>query len=516
MRQMKILFRVDASLIIGTGHVMRCLTLAKALAATGTECHFACREHPGNLIDFIRQQGFEVTALPMPKDRQPTGDEAEVSALAHSAWLGCDWASDAAQTKVGAGGTANDWLVVDHYALDASWESAMREVAKRIMVIDDLADRQHDCDVLLDQNYYRDMQTRYDGKVPPDCRNLLGPRYALLRDEFREWRAQVKPRSGEVKRILMFFGGIDAGNFTGLAIKALSALGINGVEVDVVIGAQHPQRAEIEQACVTQGYACHVQTSRMAELMVAADLAIGAGGSATWERCCLGLPALSICIAENQRKQIADAAEAGLLYAPFGEGDLVNLIRHHAICLLENASLLKLISNTAMKVVDGLGALRIVSEIGSPEMGADNVYVRLAVADDAAVVWPWRNNESTRRYFFDPLPVELETHVAWWNRSLVDPKRVLLIGSLGVRAFGVIRFDFDTSESAVISIYLDPDKTGSGIGRTLLSAGLNWLEEHHPEMNSVSAEILPENYASVSVFQAAGFSEQYRVFALKF
>ena len=513
---MKFLFRVDASLRIGTGHVMRCLTLAKALAATGAQCHFACREHPGNLIDFIRQQGFEVAALPMPKDPQPIGDEAEVSALAHSAWLGCDWSTDAAQTKVGAGGKANDWLVVDHYALDASWESAMRNVAKKIMVIDDLADRRHECDVLLDQNFYVDMNSRYVDKVPPHCRMLLGPRFALLREEFREWRAQVRPRSGEVKRILMFFGGIDTANFTGLAIKALSALRIKGVEVDVVIGAQHPQRSEIEQACGMQGYACHVQTSRMAELMVAADLAIGAGGSATWERCCLGLPALSICTAENQRKQIADAAEAGLLYAPFGEGDLVNLIRHHGKCLLENVSLLKLISNTAMKMVDGLGAFRVGSEISSLEKGANNVYVRLAVADDAAVVWAWRNNESTRRYFFDPSPVGLETHVAWWNLSVLDPKRVLLIGSLGVRSFGVIRFDFDASESAVISIYVDSEMTGKGLGRKLLSAGLNWLKENHPEMSSVSAEILPENSVSVNVFQAAGFSEQYRVFALKF
>ncbi len=512
---MKILFRVDASLIIGTGHVIRCLTLAKSLAANGAQCHFACREHPGNLIDFIRQQGFEVAALPMPKDRQPTGDEAEVSALAHAAWLGCDWASDAAQTKVGAVVTEIDWLVVDHYALEARWESAMRNVAKKIMVIDDLADRRHDCDVLLDQNYYADMNLRYDGKVPPHCRMLLGPRYALLREEYRNWRAQVKPHRGEVKRILMFFGGIDAGNFTGLAIKALSALGIKEVEVDVVIGPQHPQRSEIEQACVRHGYACYVQTSRMAELMIAADLAIGAGGSTTWERCCLGLPTLSICTAENQRKQIADAAEAGLLYAPMGEGDLVNLIGHHVRCLIENASLMKLISNTAINAVDGLGALRVGREIGCPEEGADNVYVRLAVANDAPVVWPWRNNESTRRHFFDPSPVGLETHVAWWNLSLVDPDRVLLLGYLGLRAFGVICFDFDTSESAVISIYLDPDMTGNGFGRRLLLAGINWLEEHHPEMNSVSAEILPENSASVSVFQAAGFSERYRVFALK-
>lgn len=502
-------FRVDATSQIGTGHFMRCLTLADALRQRGARIRFVSRGLPDHLHGMLTARGMGFAPLNDAVMAQTPDD------LAHSNWLGTSQAQDASDSAEALADRKWDWLVVDHYALDARWESAMRGTAGKIMSIDDLADRKHDCDVLLDQNYYRDMQTRYDGKVPEHCRMLFGPCYALLREEFRELRAQCKPRTGEVRRILMFFGGVDEGNYTGHAIEALSGLGIKGVEVDVVIGAQHPRRAEIEQACATQGYACDVQTSRMAELMAAADLGIGAGGSATWERCCLGLPALSICTAENQRRQIADAAEAGLLYAPSSEGDLVDLIRRHAKCLLENASLLKLISNTAMKAVDGRGALRVVSEIGFPETGADNVYVRLAIADDAAAVWPWRNSESTRRYFFDPSPVGLDTHVAWWNRSLVDPKRVLLIGSLGARAFGVIRFDFDTSESAVISIYLDPDMTGYGMGRTLLSAGLNWLRENHPETNSVSAEILPKNSASVRIFQAAGFSEQYRVLVLK-
>ncbi len=502
-------FRVDATGQIGTGHFMRCLTLADALRKRGARIRFVSCGLPAYLSDMLATRSIEVAPL--------AAAEAVAGDLAHSSWLGASQVRDAQDSAAALADRDWDWLVVDHYALDARWESAMRNAAGQIMVIDDLADRHHDCDVLLDQNYYRDMQTRYHGKVPEKCRLLLGPRYALLREEFRELRAKVKPRSGEVRRILMFFGGVDAGNYTGLAIEALSGLDIKGIEVDVVIGAQHPHRAEIEQACATQGYACHVQTSRMAELMAAADFAIGAGGSATWERCCLGLPVLSLCTAENQRRQIADAAEAGLLYAPDDGGDPVDVIRRHTKCLLENASLLKLISNAAMNAVDGEGALRIVGEIRHPGMNVEpnGVSVRLATADDAPVVWPWRNCESTRRYFFDPSPVSLDKHVAWWNRSLVYPKRTLLIGSWGGRAIGVVRFDFETLESAVISIYLDPDMTGKGMGRTLLLAGLNWLRKNHPETNSVSAEILPENIASVRVFQAAGFSEHYRVLVLK-
>lgn len=175
-----------------------------------------------------------------------------------------------------------DWLVVDHYALDARWESALRASTKQIMVIDDIADRQHDCDVLLDQNFYADMQKRYTGKVSAHCQLLLGPRYALLRDEFRKLREQVKPRNGTVKKILVFFGGVDADNYTGRAIEALAEIGIEGLYVDVVIGAQHSCREQIKSVCAQHGFICHVQTDKMAELMAAADLAIGAGGSATY------------------------------------------------------------------------------------------------------------------------------------------------------------------------------------------------------------------------------------------
>ena len=506
-----IAFRTDATGQIGTGHFMRCLTLAEALKKQRAQIRFVSRGLPTHLRDMLATKGMQLTTLDSETTESIDGD------LAHAQWLGISQAQDAQATIQALSDQQWDWLVVDHYALDARWESALRACTKQILVIDDIADRQHNCDVLLDQNFYDDMQTRYEGKVPAHCRQLLGPRYALLRDEFRKLREQVKPRTGEVKRILVFFGGVDADNYTGLAIQALAAIGNKALHIDAVIGAQHPYREQIQQACVEQRYVCHVQITRMAQLMAEADLAIGAGGTATWERCCLGLPALSLCVADNQRKQIADAAEAGLLYAPSGAVDLIDLIRHHAKCLLENAPLLKLISNTAMNAVDGLGTLRVMSEIGSSETGSvtDGVDVRLAIADDAEIVWPWRNSESTRRYFFDPSPVELDTHVAWWNRSLVDPRRVLLIGSFGGRAFGVIRFDFDTSESAVISIYLDPDMTGKGMGRTLLLAGLSWLKGSHPEINSVSAEVLPENSASVRVFQAAGFSERYRVLVLK-
>lgn len=273
--ELRVVFRVDASLTVGHGHSIRCLTLASALRDRGAAVFFVCREHDGNLCELIEGQRFSVSRLPAPE----AGTQCE-DVLAHAAWLGATWQEDVEQTRVviAALGVKPDWLVVDHYAADHRWEGALRRLVGRVMVIDDIADRQHDCDILLDQNLYADMDTRYTGKVPAHCRLLLGPRYALLREKFRQLREQVTPRTGPVTRVLVFFGGVDAGNCTARAIEALAHIGGYDLHVDVVIGAQHPCREQIETESAQYGFTCHVQTARMAELMAAADLAIGAGG----------------------------------------------------------------------------------------------------------------------------------------------------------------------------------------------------------------------------------------------
>lgn len=517
-------FRVDATGLIGTGHFMRCLTLADALRHHGARIRFVSRDLPEHLCDMLAERGIACMQLPMGERNGDAGwcDED----LAHAAWLGTSQAHDARCTTQALADKTWDWLIVDHYALDQRWETGMRGVAHRIMVIDDLADRQHDCDVLLDQNFYLDMDQRYTGKVPVQGRLLLGPRYALLRDTFHQLRVQCMSRTGRIARILVFFGGVDVHNYTGAAIEALIGLGMPGLAVDVVIGAQHPHRSVIEDGCAAAGYTCYVQTTRMAELTAAADLAVSAGGSAAWERCCLGLPALSLCTADNQRQQIGDAAEAGLLYAPFAElamhasqAVLVDLIGRHVRSLLENPMLLRHISRCAMNVVDGQGTARVASLLLSQSQvavsGAQVVHLRPATQADAELVWPWRNAESTRRFFFDPSPVSLDTHWAWWERCLQDPGRALLIAHQAGQSCGVLRFDFDQTDAAVVSLYLNPAMTGQGLGQALMLAGLSWLRQNHPEIHTVSAEILPTNVTSRKMFQSVGFAEQHAVFVRK-
>jgi UDP-2,4-diacetamido-2,4,6-trideoxy-beta-L-altropyranose hydrolase len=301
-----IAFRVDASNQIGTGHFMRCMTLADELKKHGAQIRFISRNLPTHLIDMLTEKGMKYLSLSLD-DAKESVDE-----LAHASWLGTSQAQDAQATLQALADQTWDWIVVDHYALDKRWESVVRANCKKLMVIDDLADRQHDCDVLLDQNYYADMQIRYVNKVPSHCQLLLGPRYALLREEFIILREKVKVRTGDVKKILVFFGGVDADNYTSLAMQALAELN-SKQQVDVVIGVQHPNREKIQQACINHGFICHVQTTRMAELMAEADLAIGGGGTAIWERCAMGLPSIIVVMAENQSKAAMDLDAFGVL-----------------------------------------------------------------------------------------------------------------------------------------------------------------------------------------------------------
>ena len=355
---MKIAFRTDSSIESGTGHFMRCLTLAIELQKQGVKICFISQNLPTHLSKMLNTKGMEYISL---NDNVIKGS---IDDLTHSSWLGTSQKEDAQATIQALANQLVDWIIVDHYALDERWESAVRKCCKKLMVIDDLADRHHDCDVLLDQNYYASMETRYNSKVPVHCQLLLGPRYALLREEFTKLHEITKPRIGTVKKILVFFGGVDADNYTNLAISALSKIN-STLQVNVVIGAQHPFREDIRNACMEHGYIFHIQTTRMAELMAESDLAIGAGGSASWERCCLGLPALLVALAENQIEISKALHFIGACYYLGGKGGVnAHFIEHAITELLFAPDQVQAISLHAYSLVDGLGVSRVSEGLG--------------------------------------------------------------------------------------------------------------------------------------------------------
>lgn len=359
---MKIIFRTDASLQIGTGHVMRCLTLADALQAAGAQCHFICREHPGNLIEQIRQRGFVVGSLPAGSEDVALNVSADVAQTNYAAWLGADWATDAAQTKVGAGETAVDWLIVDHYALDVRWEQALRPLCRKLMVIDDLADRTHDCDLLLDQNLGRDVED-YNQLVPEDCVVLVGPHYALLRPEFAALREESLRRRAipQLRHLLITMGGVDQADATGSVLEALQDCPLPAdMRVTVVMGPHAPwfERIQLLAAQMLQPTEVRCNIQNMAQLMADTDLAIGAAGSTSWERCCLGLPTLIVVLAENQRKGAAALERSGSAKVLGGLDDISRTFRP-VFSLLTTTDALRQLSQASRLITDGQGVSRV-------------------------------------------------------------------------------------------------------------------------------------------------------------
>jgi UDP-2,4-diacetamido-2,4,6-trideoxy-beta-L-altropyranose hydrolase len=343
---MNIVFRTDASFNIGTGHVIRGLTLADELTRKGSNIQFICKEEDGNLIGLIEKKGYRLHRLPRSNDL----------------------AEDRELTKKILKNRSNcpDWLIIDHYKIDISWEYLLRKYAKKLMVIDDLADREHDCDLLLDQNYSK-IDNRYNGLIPDKCIQLLGPEYAILRPQFQKARENLRKRDGGVNRILVFMGGADPKNVTTKVLRAIHMLDRPDIAIDVVIGNLSPYHDEIKiLTSKMPNTICHRNVDNMAELMLSADLCIGAGGTTTWERCCEGLPTITLILAENQ-KEIAENLDK--------EGALINLGWYYNVTennikkviesLIDNPQKIVSISDKSRRLVDGKGVGRVIDTISS-------------------------------------------------------------------------------------------------------------------------------------------------------
>lgn len=349
---MNIVFRTDGGTTVGAGHLMRCLALADELRSLGAQPHFIGRAELGHLLGRVADAGMPLHPLTaLPGNRIAT--EAE----------------DAAQTTAALAGLGftPDWLVVDHYHLGRAWQSAVRPLVRRIAVIDDLADRPHDADLLLDQNLDDTQGRRYDGLLPRDCRRLIGPRYALLRREFASLRALRRPATGELRRVLVFY---TAGHDLGETLKAVQGLAQHvdwqpvplSLMVDVVAGSANRDRSAIATVCDTHGWRLHDQTPRIAELIARSDLAIGAGGASNWERCALGVPALVTILADNQALVAQALHRAGAVRCLGWGHDLRPSDYGRAMAMLDAASL-RSMSERAAALVDARGAERVAREL---------------------------------------------------------------------------------------------------------------------------------------------------------
>ncbi|BBI31781.1 UDP-2,4-diacetamido-2,4,6-trideoxy-beta-L-altropyranose hydrolase [Cohnella abietis] len=346
---MKIYIRADASVEIGSGHIIRCLTLADRLKPKA-DIAFICQELQGNLISYIRSRGYSVGVLPPTQGSWQTDAEFTMAYVSNHSSL------------------TVDWLIVDHYGLDARFEAMLNRHVKRVMVIDDLADRPHQCDLLLDQNPYENGEKRYLGLVKSSTTLLLGPEYALLKPEFTGAKTHVSRRSGEVRNVLVSFGGAD---HTGETVKTLQSLEQlqqiveDKLCIKVLIGKINAQAERIHTMCARlNNTECYGHVEDVASFMKEADLAIGSGGTTTWERCCLGLPAIVIITADNQMELSEYAARLGVITL-LGRAEQVQIghIRDKVLEFMRNTQQMTMMSEKGFQLVDGLGADRTVEEL---------------------------------------------------------------------------------------------------------------------------------------------------------
>jgi UDP-2,4-diacetamido-2,4,6-trideoxy-beta-L-altropyranose hydrolase len=497
---MRVIFRSDASRTIGHGHVMRNLALAEALRAEGSAVSFVCREHPGHVCDVIEARGFPVSRLAAPAASAVVEDTP-----VHATWLGTTWDADAEQTReaVRASGASPDWLVVDHYAIDARWQGAVRSCVQRLMVIDDLADRDHDCDLLLDQNFASEA-TRYARRVPASCRLLLGPEYALLDRGYGVLHDRVHPREGSIRRILVSFGAADDDNVTGRVLAAFLRLNRPDIDIDVVVSGDRRGAEPLLQAGRHRNVHVHHNLPTLTHLIAAADLAIGGGGVTSIERICLGLPSLIVITAENQRPQVESLARRGLI-RPIGHKDDVDeLTLSKALASAITEGIDAEWSNRCLASLDGKGASRVSAILTLTEHST--ICARPARLEDQSLLLQLANDPVTRDNAFSTSAITAAEHERWFHQRLgdVENSRVYVTETpLGVPV-GVVRFD-RVGDVWHIDYGLLPDFRGRRLGRQLLEVAMRQLKAEYPAAVLVG-RVKHGNRPSCRVFEALGFA----------
>lgn len=502
-KHMNILIRTDSSLTMGTGHLIRCLTLADALKDKGADIHFICRELHGNLSHFVQERGYHLHLLPAPKNKFKLQEDD----TAHASWLESSWQNDLCETQEVAGSVTKkfDWLIVDSYSLDYRWEKNMRSAADRIMVIDDLADRRHDCDLLLDQNYFLEPEKRYQDLVSDNCQKILGPQYALLRPEFRQAREFSQMRGNGVARILVYFGGNDQENLTGMVLEAMSCNELKHIYVDVIVGPYNSYMKNLqEQVNNRPNTKLHVQPNGFVELLLRADLCIGAGGTTTWERLCLYIPAIVITTALNQEALTSELDKAGFV-CWIGNKDKISIHK------LKTAVIKEILRLNSMKFlvepnpVDGYGALR-TAEIIIPS-SKQTLSLRSVVISDMEFYFSWVNDPVSRKYAFSHEAISYETHKIWFKKNIYSSKIIMwILETPQGLPVGQIRFDVQNN-IAEIDYGLDSLVRGRGWAKILLTQGINAFKAENKQ-TFICAKVKNENQPSCRAFQDIGFTEK--------
>lgn len=498
----RVALRVDASATMGTGHLRRCLSLAQALVELGAGVDLLVRrldEVAPQVLSPAVTAGLNVHWLPaptMPYVSEPDGPP-------HHAWAGVHWAQDASDTVAALRDEAPDWLVVDHYAFDVRWHAAVRQgLGCRLLAIDDMGDRVLDADALLDQNWDADHRAKYAACLRRKPRWLTGPRYALLSAAYRDaprYRFHERVRS-----LGIFVGGTDPGGASAQVLKICRRSGFAG-SIEIVSTSANPHLAELRAACAdTPATSLTLDEPDLAAFFARHDLQIGAGGGATWERCCIGVPTIGLVLAANQMAVVPALDKLGVLRAARldsqSEPADMPALSQVLAALLADPDARRSLGERAALLVDGRGAQRVALSLL-----CETLRLRPAAVEDGQMLHRWRNHPAVRAVSGTKDPIPVADHLGWLQRVLAAGDRWLFVAEVGRLPVGCIRFDRLAADRVEVSLYLDPELQGLGLGQRLLLGGEQAMRGHLGHGFTVDASVLPGNAPSQQLFEACGY-----------
>ena len=499
----RVALRVDASATMGTGHLRRCLSLARVLVELDAKVDLLVRQMDDVarqvLSGLVESTGVAVHWLPAPAMTYfPDADEPP-----HQAWAGVHWAQDANDTVVALGDKPPDWLIIDHYAFDVRWHSSVRQALRcRLLAIDDVADRALDVDALLDQNWNADHRAKYSSCLRRKSRLLTGPRYALLSAKYC-----TAPRycfHDPVRSVGIFVGGTDPGGASLQVLDICRRSGFAG-PIEIVSTSANPRLAELRAACAAAiDTTLTLDEPDLTAFFARHDLQVGAGGGATWERCCIGVPTISLVLTTNQMAVVPALDKLGVLRAARLDGHSVPAymppLSQVFRALLVEPDVRSYLRERATTLVDGRGAERVALSLL-----CYTLRLRPASVEDGRMLHCWRNHPAVRAVSGSKSPIDLADHLAWLQHVLKVSDRWLFVGEVGQLPVGCIRFDRLAADRVEVSLYLDPSLQGLGLGRQLLLAGERAMREHLNCGFALDAKVLSGNAASQHLFEACGY-----------
>jgi UDP-2,4-diacetamido-2,4,6-trideoxy-beta-L-altropyranose hydrolase len=494
--QLHVAIRADASSRIGLGHIKRSLSLASALIDVGAQVRLVTRDMGLDVSELIDPR-VACDVLPAP-----SASSFIIESVPQADLAGIDWRCDVDETIAALRDWRPHWVIVDHYGFDARWHMrAAEELGSRIAVIDDLADRPLSADLIIDHNPHANHREKYRGLLAQvETIVLGGTRFALLGAEFA--RAAPLTVREKVRSIGIFMGGTDASELSAIALNACRVHAAFRGPIEVVSTRGNPNAARLEGLArkwpdTTVSY----DLPDLVAFFGRHDLQIGAGGGATWERCCIGAPMLLLKAAQNQTVVLREVERLGVaaVYDPgaaHNETDLGRAVSE----LIADENRRRALSQRARALVDGLGARRVALCIAGASLN-----VRPAVPADAELMFRWRNHPETRRMSRCSAELVWDEHVHWLKCVLIDADHKVFVGQVGQLDVGVIRFQ-RWAEGVEVSLYLDPMLHGLGLGRRLLQSGEQEYAAVAAAPVRFTAVVLSGNRRSELIFEQCGYS----------